>query len=400
MLGLPPDHPQLNTADREEIVKFFANEVAKYDANWLDTTANEVYRQAGTICYTPEEFAQTEQGKAIKLQGLWITEAVNTEKLPVVPWPALKDQNLRPLAGVKIVDISRVIAAPTITRILASLGATVIRVSNSIEPDYGIILLETNLGKYDMRINLKTPEGKKELAHILAEADVILDGYRPGCMERLGFGRQAVHEMALNRGKGIVYARENCYGWAGPWSPRSGWQQISDCVTGVSWLQGKFLGLDEPVVPLLPNSDYQTGVIGAIAIVQALHKRAHQGGSYNVDVSLNQFNIWYLDLGQYTDTQRADIMVKYPDLHLHHTDEMHFLVKKTITVMLKSVGKIFGSQNFETINSPKWDVEHTGEPITMTILAPIITFDETKLNYNVGSCPPGSYDSSIGWNVV
>ncbi|CAF0843859.1 unnamed protein product [Rotaria sp. Silwood1] len=129
------------------------------------------------------------------------------------------------------------------------------------------------------------------MAHILAEADVILDGYRPGCMERLGFGRQAVHEMALKRGKGIVYARENCYGWAGPWSLRSGWQQISDCVTGVAWLQGKFLGLNEPVLPLLPNSDYQTGIVGAIAIVQALHKRAHQGGSYNVDVSLNQFNI-------------------------------------------------------------------------------------------------------------
>ncbi|CAF0789767.1 unnamed protein product [Rotaria sp. Silwood1] len=238
------------------------------------------------------------------------------------------------------------------------------------------------------------------MAHILAEADVILDGYRPGCMERLGFGRQAVHEMALKRGKGIVYARENCYGWAGPWSLRSGWQQISDCVTGVAWLQGKFLGLNEPVLPLLPNSDYQTGIVGAIAIVQALHKRAHQGGSYNVDVSLNQFNIWYLDLGQYTDTQGAEIMAKYPDLHLRHTDEMISLVTKTLTMMIKSVGEIFGPQNFETINSPKWDVEHTGDLIPMTILAPVITFDKTKLSYNVGSCPPGSYDSSIGWNVA
>ncbi|CAF2753328.1 unnamed protein product [Rotaria sp. Silwood2] len=200
-VGLPPDHLRLNTADREEIVEFFANEVVKYDASWLDTVANEVYRQAGTICYTPEEFAQTEQGKAIKSQGLWTTDVVNDDKLPVVPWPRLKDQSLRPLAGIKVIDISRVIAAPTITRILALLGAIVIRVSNNIEPEFGMLLLETNMGKYDMQINLKTPEGKAEMKHILSEADVILDGYRPGCMESLEFGRQAVHEMALKRGK-------------------------------------------------------------------------------------------------------------------------------------------------------------------------------------------------------
>jgi hypothetical protein len=64
-------------------------------------------------------------------------------------------------------------------------------------------------------------------------------------------------DLARRRGKGIVYIRENAYGWKGPFAMRSGWQQISDCLTGVSWLQGKFLGLDEPVVPLLPNSDYQ-----------------------------------------------------------------------------------------------------------------------------------------------
>lgn len=171
-------------------------------------------------------------------------------------------------------------------------------------------------------------------------------------------------------------------------------------MTGVSWLQGKFLGLDEPVLPLLPNSDYQTGVVGAIAIMQALYKRAHEGGSYNVDISLNQFNMWYISLGQYIDEQRIDIMSKHSHLHLRHTDEMTSIVPKTIMSMVRSVGKIFGPQNFETINSPKWDIANTGTSVPITFLASVMTFDETSPSYDVGSCPSGSYNSKMGWNVA
>lgn len=81
--------------------------------------------------------------------------------------------------------------------------------------------------------------------------------YRPGCLERLGFGREAVKQIIGNRGgRGIVYVRENAYGWHGPWAGRSGWQQISDCLTGISWGFGQKQGLDEPVVPIFPNADY------------------------------------------------------------------------------------------------------------------------------------------------
>lgn len=153
-------------------------------------------------------------------------------------------------------------------------------------------------------------------------------------------------------------------------------------------------------MPLLPNSDYQTGIVGAIAIMQALYKRAHQGGSYNVDVSLNQFNMWYVTLGQYTDEQTIHIMSKHPNLHLRHTDQMTSLIPKTIMTLVKSVGKIFAPQHFQTINSPKWDLSNTGKAVPITFLAPIITLDKTILSYNVGSCPPGSYNSNIRWNQI
>jgi crotonobetainyl-CoA:carnitine CoA-transferase CaiB-like acyl-CoA transferase len=156
-----------------------------------------------------------------------------------------------------MIDISRVIAAPTIAKMAALFGATVIRVSCSSQPDMGSLLVDGNLGKRDVTLDLKSAEGKETLKKLLEDVDVILDGYRPGALERLGFGPKYVFELAQRRGKGIVYVRENYYGWKGSRVQRSGWQQISDCDTGVSWLQGKFLGLNEPVVPLLPNSDYQ-----------------------------------------------------------------------------------------------------------------------------------------------
>jgi crotonobetainyl-CoA:carnitine CoA-transferase CaiB-like acyl-CoA transferase len=121
----------------------------------------------------------------------------------------------------------------------------------------GPLLVDGNLGKRDVTLNLKTDQGRKVLEDLLVDADVVLDGYRPGALDQLGFGPAYAFDVAKRRGKGLVYIKENCYGHKGPMAHRSGWQQISDCVTGVSWLMGEFLGLNEPVVPLIPNSDYQ-----------------------------------------------------------------------------------------------------------------------------------------------
>lgn len=254
MLGLPLHDPTLSEADT---VKKYCETVASHSSEWLDVEANEHYRQAGTICLTPEEYLTSEQGRAMKDEPIYNLDQTSDERLPPVPWPSSDSSTFRPLEGIKMIDISRVIAAPTIAKLAALYGATVIRVSCSSQPDMGPLLVDGNLGKRDVTLDLKSDEGRRTLEALLEDADIILDGYRPDALERLGFGPRYVQELACRRGKGIVYVRENCYGWRGPLSHRSGWQQISDCITGVSWLQGKFLGLEEPVVPLLPNSDYQ-----------------------------------------------------------------------------------------------------------------------------------------------
>ena len=85
-----------------------------------------------------------------------------------------------------------------------------------------------NMGKHTTELNLKTPEGRSQFEALLAEADVLVDGYRHGALERLGFGIAKVQDMAKKRGKGIVYVSENCFGY-GKWAERPGWQQIADC---------------------------------------------------------------------------------------------------------------------------------------------------------------------------
>lgn len=137
----------------------------------------------------------------------------------------------RPLSGIKVLELARAIAAPTIGRICAALGATVVRVSSATNTELPITLLDGCIGKISVDINLKTFEGRKKLMELIKDADVFIDGYRPSVLEHLGFGRDAVLGLVSDRERGIVYCQENCYGWKGPWKIRPGWAQIADTVS-------------------------------------------------------------------------------------------------------------------------------------------------------------------------
>lgn len=321
MLGLPE---RRDVADEMEAIRRLGEAVAGFDAAWLDVEANEHWRQAGGICLTPEEYRDSAQGRALANEALYTVEEFPSKGLPPVPWPEMRTATFQPLAGIKLVDLTRAIAGPTIARLAALFGATVVRVSNMELPDLGIVLFESNLGKRDAHLNLKTEEGREALRELIRDADVVLDGYRPGVLERLGFGPTYVHEMAKRRGKGIVYARENCYGWKGPWKHRSGWQQISDAVTGIGWLFGRMWGRDEPVMPFLPNSDFQTGIVGCIGIMNALDRRNKKGGNYLVSTSLNQLNSFLMSLGTQSAEIQQDLRERWPDmLPFRHYDDLH-----------------------------------------------------------------------------
>lgn len=256
MLGLPTHQPELK--DDMEIIAQYANTLRERvdDAAWLDLECNEHWRQAGTLCLTTQEYRDSPQGRAVGEDPLYLIEESDLDTLSApVPWPAPQagpspnpTTKIRPLEGIKLLDLTRAIAGPTIARLAALFGATVIRISSAPLPELTTLLYESNLGKRDIDLDLKTDEGRKALLRLLEDADIILDGYRPGALERLGFGPAFVQGLARRRGKGIVYARENCYGWRGPLAHRSGWQMISDSVTGLAWEFSKFMGVEgEPI---------------------------------------------------------------------------------------------------------------------------------------------------------
>lgn len=87
------------------------------------------------------------------------------------------------------------------------------------------------MGKHAADLDLKTAEGKAKFEELLADVDIVVDGYRPGAFDRLGYGPKQLCEMAKKRGRGFVYVNENCFGHEGEWAHRPGWQQIADCVS-------------------------------------------------------------------------------------------------------------------------------------------------------------------------
>jgi crotonobetainyl-CoA:carnitine CoA-transferase CaiB-like acyl-CoA transferase len=243
-LDLPMDGEEGETYD--SAVEKIQAAVKTHDSASLDQLMNEKYKQAGTIAWSKDEFLKSEHGKANSGVSLYDLHKAENYSQSASWWPenqSMPSSAQRPLAGLKVVDLTRIIAAPTITRSLAEMGASVMRVTSSSITDMGGLHQDLNWGKWNCELNLKkNPEDRKALAELIKDADVVVEGYRPGAMARNGFSREDIFELVKDRGRGIIHVRENCYGWNGPWMHRSGWQQISDAVSSI--LHSRNVGAD------------------------------------------------------------------------------------------------------------------------------------------------------------
>lgn len=230
-LDLPSDLP-ITTMD-DALFAPFQEAVRKHTAEEMQAMADS-NRQAGTICWTKEEFKQTDHGKANAQVNLFEIQAHPDSTQAPGWWPSIsgtEDSPRRPLAGLKVVDLTRVIAGPAISRGLAEMGASVMRVTAPHLCDMSALHPDLNHGKWNTSLDLRSEADRATLRELVLEADVFLQGYRPGVLEKYGFGEKDVVDMCRDRGRGIIYVAENCYGWHGPWMGRSGWQQISDAVS-------------------------------------------------------------------------------------------------------------------------------------------------------------------------
>jgi len=190
----------------------------------------------------------------------------------------------RPLSGVRVLDLTRILAGPVGGRSLAEQGADVLMVTEEHLPQTPEHVRDTSHGKRSCFLNLKSAAGAKRFAELVQTADVVIDGYRPGRLAHLGFGLETL--MSLR--PGIVYLSISCFGSGGPFANRPGWEQIAQAVTGICHIHGERTGAGRPKLVFAPMCDYNTGYLAAYGTMLALARRAREGGSWAVRASLCQ----------------------------------------------------------------------------------------------------------------
>ncbi|KAF5660646.1 acyl transferase carnitine dehydratase [Fusarium circinatum] len=296
--------PSDTIASNEEAAAHIAKFTSKISPEKLEFT-NLVNGNCGSICFTPTQWNESEMGKSLAAHPL-INVKAQPQAIPTPPvaFPPLDPTDKRPLAGIKVVEMTRVIAGPQIGTILSSFGADVIRVNPPHLPDINIMQLTLNAGKRTIAIDLRKPEDAAIIKSLIADADVFIQGFRMNKMPKFGLGLNDILKMAGERGRGIVHVSENCYGPDGYYAERPGWQQIADAAAGSAYVTGRSLSLpnNEAVLPSLPISDMTTGALGAVGALLALRDRAMKGGSYAVHASLVAVNTFALrpDVGLYS----------------------------------------------------------------------------------------------------
>jgi hypothetical protein len=344
-IGFSTESP-IESKDFNDVWPIYQKRISELNADELDDLSNNQYGQAGTICYTSEEFKATEHYKANEHVDLFETHSID-DGTPA-SWWSQGGSVERPLSGLKVLDITRVIAAPTIGRTLAEFGATVLRVTSPNLPDLHVLNPEMNGSKYNCSLDFKNPDDLAKLHTLIEEADVVIEGYRPHHLDKYGLGKENLLKAAKKRGRGIVYIRENCYGWNGPWAGRTGWQQISDACCGVSWKFGQSVGVEEPITPVFPNSDFCTGTAGATAVIQALIEKSQKGGSYVIDCALNYYSQWLVDkVGTYSDDMWKTLWETNGKLSPRHYYTMLQLLPMYIGVLKKNAPNMWNPRFFE-----------------------------------------------------
>jgi len=359
--------------------------VGKIESADLQKLMSDDYKQAGTICWTADEFRASEHGRANAHVGLYEVHTVPSPAQPPSWWPSTPQTSAaRPLAGLKVVDMTRIIAAPAITRGLAELGASVMRVVAAHLPDAPQLHVDLNWGKWTCDLDFRDPADLAKVKALILDADVVVSGYRPGVMEKWGLGAEDIFQMIKESGRerGIVVARENCYGWNGPWSYRSGWQQISDACCGVSMEFGRAMGNDEPVTPVFPNSDYCTGVAGLAGILDAITRRGEYGGSYRVDVALNYYSRWLVDsVGTYPPAVWEKLWANNGRRVSRHYHGM----MQTLPAYMAMLRENSGEKLFKEAFFVERESKAVGE--TLRFVKPVLRWKEeaVRLEFNVGT---------------
>ena len=271
-LDVPPDTARVAAA------------VGTRDAFMLEERANA----AGLpICVvrTPDEWLAHEQGAWLATQPVIGLEHIGDA--PTRDFGAAQ----RPFDGIRVLSFTHAVAGPTVGRTLAEHGADVLGATRPNDYEHEFIYAEANVGSRSAYVDLDGPTGRERAARPSHGADVVVNNHRRGSLERRGLEPGELAE----RHPGLVYVSVNCYGPGGPWAGRGGFDMNGSAASGLMTIEGSEAEPRLPVTALV--NDYITGYMGAVGAIAALVKRATEGGSWHVTVSLTRTAMWCGSLG-------------------------------------------------------------------------------------------------------
>ncbi|MFD6225073.1 CoA transferase [Nocardia asteroides] len=250
---------------------------------------NETPRESRAAAATDAVRAHTEvEGTGSAMRRAVARPPVTVEAAPpnsvVTPHDATSE---RPLAGIRVLDLTRVLAGPVATRTLALLGADVLRVDPPQLPEIDWQFLDTCQGKRSTLLDLRTDS--EVFADLLATADVLVTGYRPGALAAIGLDT-AAHP-------GLIHARVSAWGESGPWGGRRGFDSIVQAASGISLLEGT---PDRPGALPAQALDHGSGYLLAAGVLDALRARTTDGRARTVRVALARTASWLLATGDRT----------------------------------------------------------------------------------------------------
>ena len=284
--------------NRDEVRKA----VAQWDAIELEE-AIIAAKGAGGMVRSIDEWARHPQGIAVA--ALPLMEIINIGDSAAEPLP----KGDRPMSGIRVLDLTRVIAGPTCARTLAEHGAEVLKITGAHLPSLGRQEYDTGHGKLSAQLDLREAKDVETLRGLARKADVFSQGYRPGTLGSRGFSPEALAQLR----PGIVVVSLCAFSHAGPWASRRGFDTVIQTVSGITHRQGELFPGAQPGPQFYPVSaiDFLTGYLMAFGAMVALRRRAREGGSWLVRISLAQVGHWLVGRGQVPVSDLKDVQKEF-----------------------------------------------------------------------------------------
>jgi len=302
----------------------------------------------GVIIRDQSEWLRTPQGALLQtVPAVTVTRVQDGPRLPLPEGPSA-------LSGLRVLDATRILAGPTCGRTLAAFGADVLHVGAPAGVDLIAAQVDTGHGKRRAVLDLDTPDGIDAMWGLIDRADVFSQSYRAGSLASRGF---SVDEVARRR-PGIVYVTETAYGNFGPWQSKRGFDSNVQAATGMLMLHRNSTPTSKVDGFPIAMNDYCTGYWAAFGVLEALKRRAEEGGAWHVEVSLAQTAMWLLRMGTVdaTSASSPEVLAELADTYMETVDSMYGSVKRLkFPIQFSRTAPIWSPPVWPGTHNAEWD---------------------------------------------